>query len=598
MFDYSKEQILNALNNHPKSDITPTDEIRQSILSNPLLKETLESLDNCRNFYRTIPLYSLPFSMLKRFEEDGDRSEFEYSDKGYFRHRGHLKTWGIASWLYQEAADISMLEDTMWAICDEYTWSLPAHMSGKMSLYSCLQEDRYTIDLFAAETGESFAEIIMMLEDKLNPLVVQRARRELEKRILTRFENVRGQGEFGWETTRNNWAAVCAGSVGMTAICALDDNERIAGFIESCLVSMRTFMSGFSADGACLEGTGYWHYGFGYFASFADMLYRRTGGEINLFADEMVHKVALFPQKTFFYGSRTVSFSDSGSTGSMPIGLVTMLSKHYSDIKLPESVRSTPKFATGGCHRIALEFHELLWAPTEAPETDSEFRIYPLPDAQWYIGSGENRFGFAAKAGDNAEPHNHNDIGSFITYGNGEDFFADLGSGEYSKQYFSRERYTFYHCGSQGHSVPIINGHTQKAGKQYAASDVKVDETGISMDIAPAYGIDGLISAKREFVFDPKAPKVTIKDGFVFDFTPDSLVERFATKIEPVISNGTVVLNGKKGSQKLTYDATLFDASYETISQPDHSGKAFVFYLIDLKLKATVKEFEAVFEIE
>ncbi len=599
MFDYSKEQILSALNSHSKELIRPTEEKRLRIKDNPLLSKSLSALDRCRDFYRDQPLYSIPFSIFKRYEADGDRTEYEYSEKGYFRHRGHLETWVIAAWLYQEKKDITMLEDTIWAICDEYTWALPAHMSGKQGLYACLQEDRYTIDLFAAETGDTISEALLMLEDKLDPILVKRARRELEKRIFSRYQTGLGTGDFWWEKSTNNWSAVCAGSVGMAAMCGIDDNERLADIIFNLLSSMRYFMSGFAADGSCLEGTGYWSYGFGYFASFADMLYRRTGGEIDLFNDESVHKVALFPQKTFFYGSRTVSFSDAGSYGGISLGMTYMLMQRYQDVKIPATANISYGPGIDGCHRFALTFHDYLWTPEKLPEESTDFEIYPLPAAQWFIGSGKDRFGFAAKAGNNNEPHNHNDVGNFITYKDGEEFFCDLGSGEYSKQYFdNRTRYTFPHCGSQGHSVPIINGNGyQKAGHEFAASDVTVNENGISMDMAPAYGIDTVKSLRRSFTFDKYNAVVKIKDEFDFSEKPSSLVERFITKLKPEITDGEIILKTQKNSMSLYYDKTLFDAAFEPCVQPDHGGNPFTFYYIDLTAKEPGYKCDYEFEI-
>ena len=588
MFDYSKEQIFSALNSHSKELIRPTEEKRLQVKENPLLKRSFDALEKCRDFYRDQPLYSIPFSMFKRYEADGDRTEFEYAEKGYFRHRGHLETWVISSWLYQDKRDIAMLEDTIWAICDEYTWALPAHMSGKQGLYACLQEDRYTIDLFAAETGDTISEALFMLEDKLDPILVKRARRELEKRIFSRYQSGLGTGDFWWEKGTNNWSAVCAGSVGMAAMCGIDDNERLADIIYNLLSSMRYFMSGFAADGSCLEGIGYWSYGFGYFASFADMLYRRTGGEIDLFNDEDVHKVALFPQKTFFYGSRTVSFSDAGSWGGVSLGMTCMLMQRYSDMKIPATANISYGPGINGCHRFALTFHDYLWTPTSIPEEAADFEIYPLPAAQWFIGSGKDRFGFAAKAGNNSEPHNHNDVGNFITYKNGDEFFCDLGSGEYSKQYFdNRTRYTFPHCGSHGHSVPIINGDGyQKAGSEYAASDVVVNDSGISMDMAPAYKLDTVKSLRRAFTFDKENAVVKIEDNFEFTEAPSSLLERFVTKIKPEINGGEVILKTPKASMSLTFDASLFDADVEECVQPDHIGTPFTFYYINLTAKA------------
>ena len=599
MFDFTKEQILQALNDGSKdAAVKISAEKVAEMKSNPLLEKAFESLEKARAFYRERPLYSIPFSMFKRYEADGDRTEFEYAEKGYFMHRGHLKTWSLSTLFYGEAEDIRLLEDTIWAICDEYTWALPAHMSKDQGIYVNYQPDRYTIDLFAAETGQAIAETIQIVGDKLNPLVVQRAKREIKNRITDRF--IDGDfADFWWGKGTNNWAAVCAGSVGMAGICEIDDNERLAEMIVKTLTPMRTFMSGFSSDGACLEGIGYWSYGFGYFAFYADMLFKRTAGKINLFDDDKVRLVATFPTKMFFYGSRTVGFSDAGSRGGIGLGIANKLMEHCPDMVIPATASLGAGVEVTGCHRFAGNLRSFLWAGLERPGVSDESKTYALPDAQWFIGNGSDDFGVAAKAGNNGEPHNHNDLGNFEIFKHGTEFFADLGSGEYDKAYFGSGRYKTWHCGSQGHSVPIINGKTQSSGSDRRAEDVKVDLGGISMDITKAYDVEQLSSYKRSFKFDTTPAKLTVKDEFKFTGAIESLVERFISYIKPTLEDGRFTLTSKDGiSVSLAYDASTFDITFESHETPDHGGRPFTFYTVDLTAKDLTADMSFEFVIE
>ena len=178
----------------------------------------------------------------------------------------------------------------------------------------------------------------------------------------------------------------------------------------------------------------------------------------------------------------------------------------------------------------------------------------------------------------------HNDIGHFITYKNGDDFFCDLGSGEYSKQYFGKERYTFYHCGSQGHSVPIIEGQLQLAGKDYKATNVVVDESGIKMDISKAYSVDNLKSLERDFKFDKENAIVTMKDTFEFTEKPSSVVERFVSLKNPTISDEKITLSSDAGEMSLYFEPGKFNVSCEKIEVGNHRGHLFPVYLIDLNV--------------
>jgi len=580
MFDYTAEQIAEVLSRHDKSLIFRTEEDRQRVLTNPNLAKFREDLDKCLDHYLAQPLYSIPFSMLRRFEDDGDRTEFEYADKGYFVRRGHLECEIIGAWLYPEREDIlAKLQDTMWAICDEYTWSVAAHMHGGEALRASLQEDNYTIDLFAAETGDTLAEGLMLLGDRLDPIVVKRVKRELQKRIIDRFET----GRFGWcETTTNNWAAVCAGSVGMACMCELEDNERLGRLIEHLLGAMRNFASGFAADGSCLEGTGYWSYGFGYFSCFADMLYRRTAGEIDLFNDPRIHDIALFPQKCCFYGSRGVSFSDSGSSVGLDLGLSYMLSKHYDDLFIPESVNVGHGLGIGGCHRFSKAFNGAVWAPTGDIPRQPIADGYQLHAAQWYIASGKDNIGIAVKGGNNSEPHNHNDVGNFIVYKNGVEIIADLGSGEYDKFYFSNAtRYGLTHCGSQGHCVPMIDGITQKCGKQFAAADFEMDADGVKMDIAPAYGMEGDNSIIREVRFDRAEGVISISDSFRLAKASAELIERFVSRIEPKETDDGIVIGNERASMTLNMVEGAATAKVHSGTEKDHGGRPFTVWYVD-----------------
>ena len=62
---------------------------------------------------------------------------------------------------------------------------------------------------------------------------------------------------------------------------------------------MDYYLQGFGPDGACLEGLGYWNYGFGYFVYYADLLRKRTRGEMDWFRAEKVGRIALFQQRAF-----------------------------------------------------------------------------------------------------------------------------------------------------------------------------------------------------------------------------------------------------------------------------------------------------------
>lgn len=592
MKNYTEEELFKILESTRPESAPYTEEDRERILRNPnltaLLADTVALSDEIRN----TPTISIPFSLFKRFETDGDRSAYEFNEDGYFTRRRKLQTFGILAWLYRKPEDISALEDILWAVCDEYTWALPAHL--RNTGLSRVQTDAQIIDLFAAETGEAMAEILSLVGDLLAPIVVARVKREIRVRIFDRFYE-----KFWWKTGTNNWSAVCAGSCGIAAIYEMRDNAELAKFLAGVFGSLRCFLAGFPEDGTCLEGIGYWDYGFGYFSAFAETLFRRTEGKIDLFDDEKIHKIATFRQKCIFGHGLCLTFSDAGSGARPSLSQLSFYGKKYPDIQKPSRAYISTHCERHGCFRFALALRNLTRTTDEVlPEGESATEAtYLFPDAQWYISETKDETTFAAKAGNNGEPHNHNDVGSFELFRRGTVLLHDLGSGEYNKDYFSSKRYEFFCCSSRGHSVPIVNGTYQAEGTEHAATDVILREDGMCADIAGAYEEPTLRSLVRDFRFDRTEGSLRLTDTYRFDKTPSSVTERFITPAEPVIGgDGTVTIRSESETLTVTYDADALTPKVQSETELWSTGRKRISYLLDFEMKNPQKEFTLTFD--
>jgi hypothetical protein len=203
-------------------------------------------------------------------------------------------------------------------------------------------------------------------------------------------------------------------------------------------------------------------------------------------------------------------------------------------------------------------------------------------DSQWFLSrhiSESGSFAFAAKGGHNDEPHNHNDIGHFILEGNSEVFFKDLGSGLYSKDYFSEKRYSFFCNGSQGHSVPIVNHQFQKAGAAKSADILHVsigEEVDIfEMDIANAYEVESLQGLRRRFTWaKTNKPKLILEDVYSFAEQPDSIVERFITPVVVITKTDDGVILEGKNKVRISYDTRKLKLETSMIPFINHFGKS------------------------
>ncbi|MBR2460961.1 MAG: heparinase II/III family protein [Clostridia bacterium] len=511
----------------------------------------------------------LKYSEFKLFWTTGDRAQYE---RPYFHRRAMAENAALLSLVYpDESKYTEKLMDILYAICDEYTWCLPAHQ-GKLE-----PNNNSRIDLFASETGYMLAEIDVLLRDRLDPLIHNRIMAETERRIVKPFCGVENYG--WWENGNTNWTAVCMGSVACTLMLLYPElADEI--FIARANTAMDRFLDGFGPDGICFEGCGYWGYGFGFFVLYADMVRTYTEGRCDYFKQERVKRVACFPQKMFLSGNAGVSFSDGGRTLGYGIWIMHYLKKEYPDDILVYS----PEYASNSAGKFATHLRSALWMVREYKDTPADNSVtteFFAPNAQWFT-KRTPYYGFAAKGGHNAEMHNHNDVGSFIFAKNGKQLLMDLGSGRYTRQYFAADtRYSILECSSRGHSVPMIGENYQLVGSAARASDFQYENGVLSMDIAGAYRVEGLERIDRSFKLETDS--VTLTDSFVYNGT-EQITDRIVSfeKAE-LVDRCTVRID----SATVSFDPDACDCVIGT----EQTEKGATCYLVDFKLKRGVTVF-------
>jgi hypothetical protein len=117
----------------------------------------------------------------------------------------------------------------------------------------------------------------------------------------------------------------------------------------------------------------------------------------------------------------------------------------------------------------------------------------------------------AFKGGHNNQPHNHNDLGSFVIVCDGESVLSDLGTDAYVKSTFSPRRYTSSVMNSFGHPVPLVAGKLQLSGADARAVTVRNEFTDTTdlweIDITSAYAPDvpALEKLTRTFLYTRSA---------------------------------------------------------------------------------------------
>lgn len=533
------------------------------------------------------------------YQSTGNRLIYEGE---YFGRRKFLTVFGILTECEKNPEYVDKLSKILTEVCKEKYWALPAHVN-----FDAL--DVNTIDLFAAETAQTLSEMVDLFWEKLSDAVKQFVLQEVITRVMKPFCDSKVPYSW-WETDRCNWSAVCAGSIGMTAI-HLDHIQKKTdkyeelftslpeGWKQSCirrvLDALSCYLDGMEDDGACTEGLGYFSYGMSYFAGFAEMLYEDSNHEINLLEQEKCKKIAEFQQKCYFGKGISLSFSDGSQHENFLPGLTTYLSYFDRDVEIPDYTLAR-YFHEDACYRWLTNERNIRWLQKYGrervgKENSVSEKTYYLPSAQWFIRQDAAGNGYAIKGGHNAENHNHNDVGHFLCVYYGEMLLTDLGAGEYTKDYFHEGRYGILCNRSLGHSVPIINGMEQPEGREHHADcfvwDAKQETLKVSF--ASAYQ-SGSIDKIERIISSKVQNEILVEDRFSINCHTKEIMENLIVAVEPKIEGNHIVLTGEQskcgifitvnGQENVQISARSYEHS-------QHDGSKVIVYGIQWNVECT-----------
>ncbi len=391
------------------------------------------------------------------------------------------------------------------------------------------------IDLFAGEVAWNFATARYWLGDKLRPEVRKLIDDELERRIFTPFTGMVAVGKprVWWLTGTNNWNAVCMAGVIGAAMANIPSPERRAFFAASAEKYIQFFLKGFTPDGYCSEGVGYWNYGFGHYVMLAETLKQASGGKVDMMDSDHVRQIAQYGRRIEILPGVFPAFSDSETTSRADVQIMAFLSRRYGwgmkDVEAKglglAGGRSRGLFTLGlfGFPNSATQM------PAAAPEAGPPALRDNFTDAGILVcrpapGSG-CALGLAVKGGHNAaNPHTHDqlDVGSYTVALGRATPILDPGAEVYTARTFSNNRFDSNILNSFGHPVPRVAGRLQEMGSQAVAKVVKTEFTDAAdtlvLDLSAAYKVEGLKRLERTFVFSRLgAGKITVSDAVAFD---------------------------------------------------------------------------------
>jgi hypothetical protein len=418
--------------------------------------------------------------------------------------------------------------NVVWAICEMWTWVMPAHHGTVNEAH-----DRRGIDLGTATRAMEITEAMQLLApayERMHPTISSFIQATLKERV---FEPYLNRDDYWWLSPKdrpvNNWLAVCSGGVVLAALTALnDDIEYQARIVERAIWSLGHFLPVFGSAGSLDEGVSYWAYGFGHYVIAAERILARTGGKADLLTDPLWREVALFPLRVHLHGDTFVNFSDCPSRVIPQPGWLAWLGRHLElpevsawaarnraraiaadSLNLPDATRNL-FWVNREINHNTLTFPDtlrnLLWTDAEdvAAIAERPLAVF-LPDVEWFLArskADDDALVLAVKAGHNAEMHNHNDGGSFVVHYCGEALIDEIGKPTYTRQFFASERYENIAARSLGHSVPLLNAIEQREGPEHAAHILQQDADSITLDLKDLYPPEaGLLSLRREIEF-------------------------------------------------------------------------------------------------
>jgi len=456
----------------------------------------------------------LPDDLYLDFSKTGNRSRYE---RVYFNKLRVFRTLVVAECVENKGRFIKPIQDLIVSYAGDKSWVLPAHDGGLENF----EGRQITIDLFASEVACELATADRLLGDRLDQATRALVRQEVQRRIFDPYKRMvtEGKPRMWWLTTTNNWNAVCLANVTGAALALLDGPTDKAFYVGAAEQYITYFLSGFTDDGYCSEGIGYWNYGFGCFVRLGHMLSGATGGAVDLFALPKARSAGLFARRMEVTPGVYPAFADCAVGATPSREIMSYISRRYELPPTPweqqgfSSVRWLDEFGV-----FDFVFREPgATQAAELPAKSDWFEDAGILICRGAQTKGGLPIGVALKGGHNAEHHNHNDLGSYIYCIGSSMTLVDPGAEVYTRRTFSSERYVSNVLNSFGHPVPRVDGKLQRTGREAQAEVLKCeladDRDVLALDLTSGYPVTSLKQLTRTFVFERGAGGVlTISD--------------------------------------------------------------------------------------
>lgn len=552
------------------------------------------------NQYLKQPWNAIPDSIFAEFRTNGNRTHYEERS---FAIRKQLACLVMAEIMEQRNRFLPDIRKGLHYFMEkEPWWGIPAHYPKAKP-----ERDLQVVDLFNAETASLLAWTIYMVGGEVERQekgLTDSVRNEIKRRFLypTLYE------PQGWKHNANNWNTwITSNWLVATLICEDDWAKRQAA-LKGIREDLLLFLDGYPDDGACEEGVAYWDRAA---ASFFESLYwlqeiKDNPLRLSQAQKEKVHRMGQFITTMYIHDLNFVNYSDAAASCVPNINILYPYGAYENDTTMMQlaayigekyAYRNMPSLLFEQSGNYPTVGRELMLLSMFVPFSITDARQPQTVDAfmensQIMVAStdtthlaAKHRWLVSAKGGNNAESHNHNDIGNFVIYHDQQPVIIDLGRDTYTSLTFSSRRFELMNNRSAYHNVPLINGHEQKDGRQYKATDVSHtyndQVSSLRLSIASAYPKEAAVGKwEREIALNREKNRVEITEDFDIKTSADkaSSTEKASTDkaTEMVLmcygeprkgGKGRILL--QDGHVALRYPAKALTASWEKVKMSE-----------------------------
>ena len=489
-------------------------------------------------------------SHFMEFKRSGNRVCME---DVHFERRAALTALAMGELKENKGRFLSQIVDGLFSICEESYWGLSAHWYKEVGNIPTPYAPY--IDLFAAETAEHLAMACYLLHTPLLdfcPEILERVDRELEIRIKAPYLAHKDFHWMGYEIKPANWNPWILSNILTVLFLSEKDKKRLELALLKTFCEIQHYYDAIPSDGGCDEGVHYWDRAGGALFEFVYQLKLASGGALDMFGDEKLRNMGLYMKNAHIYGAHFITFADSSRTKKTHlIPLIYGYGKETDALILKKLAKAvffdsdTKEFEPVVNIRRNILFHDLYTDMLSGADADgfikeklsvmNELQVATLSEGEWIL---------AAKGGHNAESHNHNDVGSFCLYRNGEAVLCDVGTGVYSRKNFSPQRYEIPWVRSLTHNLPLVNGFEEKNGAEYAADLFEAEEGKVKISFAGAYPEDAAINSLiRTCALTSSGLSYT--DEYKFYGKENKVTEALVTTLSARVDGECVILGEK-----------------------------------------------------